>query len=427
LDRGCHRDERGDESNLESEAMMRRRWGVVVATLALAASSEVSGQAPGGLKARLDPILKAQHEAKQRYIKAFEGKPTAEAKEQAISRYGAEVTRSTHEVLELVRGNPKDPAVVEALKFVIETARAGPGDESYQAMELLCDHVREPGMGDVCGHLFYFVHVREAESLLRAVMDTHPNRKDRGQACHNLAKYLRMQASMVRRIHQEPARIDKYAHERHKEGLVRFVKDADPDALDKQAEALLERVVAEFADVQRWYDQQPLGPVAEGELFAIRNLSVGKIAPDIKGKDHAGKPLALSDYRGKVVVLTFSGNWCGPCVALYPQERELIAELKDKPFAVVSVNTDANVETLTQSITSGQIIWRCWWDGGTTGPITLRWGVTAFPTIFVLDRAGVIRFKDVRGPELDRAVVSLLEEVPAERSPLPSTPGRERQ
>jgi thiol-disulfide isomerase/thioredoxin len=122
--------------------------------------------------------------------------------------------------------------------------------------------------------------------------------------------------------------------------------------------------------------------VAEGELFAARNLSVGKIAPEITGKDHEGQPFALSDYRGKVVVLTFSGNWCGPCVGMYPQERELIASMKGRPFAMVNVNTDASLETLTRSIASGAVTWRCWWDGGTTGPITTRWGVSSFPSIF---------------------------------------------
>ena len=82
---------------------------------------------------------------------------------------------------------------------------------------------------------------------------------------------------------------------------------------------------------------------------------------------------------------------------MYPQERELVARLKDKPFAMVSVSTDATVETLQKSIASGEITWRCWYDGGITGPITTRWGVRSFPTIFVLDKAGVIRFKDVQG------------------------------
>jgi hypothetical protein len=102
---------------------------------------------------------------------------------------------------------------------------------------------------------------------------------------------------------------------------------------------------------------------------------------------------------------------------MYPQERELVTKLADRPFALVSVNTDQERETLGKAIASGEITWRCWWDGGTAGPITTRWGVSGFPAIFVLDRAGVIRYKDVRGADLDRAVESLLTEADARTSP----------
>jgi thiol-disulfide isomerase/thioredoxin len=114
------------------------------------------------------------------------------------------------------------------------------------------------------------------------------------------------------------------------------------------------------------------------------------------------------------VVMTFSGNWCPPCVGMYPRERELVAKLKDKPFALVSVSTDADVETLKKSIASAEIAWRCWWDGGTAGPITTRWGISSFPAIFVLDKAGVIRFRDLRGDDLEKAVMLLLDEAAGE-------------
>ena len=53
------------------------------------------------------------------------------------------------------------------------------------------------------------------------------------------------------------------------------------------------------------------GPVicAEGYLFEARHLAIGKVAPDIQGEDIDGKKFKLSDYRGKVVVIDFWGNW----------------------------------------------------------------------------------------------------------------------
>jgi hypothetical protein len=55
--------------------------------------------------------------------------------------------------------------------------------------------------------------------------------------------------------------------------------------------------------------QPTLGEEAGRELFELRHLRVGKTAPEIEGEDLDGKRFKLSDYRGKVVVLDFWGNW----------------------------------------------------------------------------------------------------------------------
>ncbi len=52
-----------------------------------------------------------------------------------------------------------------------------------------------------------------------------------------------------------------------------------------------------------------LGEVVEGKLRQMNDLVVGKVAPEIEGKDLDGAPFKLSDYRGKIVVLDFWGNW----------------------------------------------------------------------------------------------------------------------
>jgi thiol-disulfide isomerase/thioredoxin len=395
-------------------------FAVVVAMGLMTLDSELAEEGKG-FKARFDATARAQADAKRRLTEGLEGKTTDAAQQPLIDRFHAETAGNLAKVLKLVRECPRDPGVVAALQFVIVTAGRGPGDEAYRAMEcLLREHVRDAGMGDVCGRIFHFVHAPVAESLLRCVLATHPDHRDRGLACMSLAEYMRMRAVMVRRVRGGQAKVENYVHEPFLEVTRRLIAEADPEALDREADALLERVVAEFGDVNDWFTpRRTIGAIAAGELFAARNLTVGKVAPDIRAQDQDGKPFALSDYRGKVVVLTFSANWCGPCVGMYPEERELVKEHAGEPFAVVSVNEDDDVATLKKAIATGQVTWRCWWDGGMDGPITTRWGIVGIPAIFVLDRTGTIRFKDVRGDDLKKAVSSLLNEMPGE-----TTPGR---
>src|SRR5260370_260232 len=97
---------------------------------------------------------------------------------------------------------------------------------------------------------------------------------------------------------------------------------------------------------------------------------------------------------------------------MYPHERSLVKRLADKPFALVGVNSDSNKEDLKKAMEMEQITWRSFWDGGSTGgPIATAWNIRGWPTIYVLDAKGVIRYKNVRGEAMDKAVDTLLEEL----------------
>ena len=245
-----------------------------------------------------------------------------------------------------------------------------------------------------------------------------PTREARGYACLSLAWYLATKRSVAQDAwFDRPAKrpFDSYSVARLHPSFFEYIHGADAQALYDESERLLERTIAEFGDLKSPRRTQPLGQIAKSSLYELRNLSVGRIAPDIDGKDVDGVTFKLSDYRGKVIVLTFSGNWCGPCRLMYPDERELVKRRPDEPFALLSVNTDADRETLRKSIKEGEITWRCWFDGGTAGPIGKAWNVTSFPTVYVLDATGVIRFKNLRGPSLDDAVMTLLKDLEASR------------
>jgi len=101
---------------------------------------------------------------------------------------------------------------------------------------------------------------------------------------------------------------------------------------------------------------------------------------------------------------------------MYPHERSLVKKMENKPFALLGINSDPK-DHLKETLKKENMTWRSWWDGGdTNGPIARAWNVSSWPTIYVLDHKGVIRFKNVRGEEMDKAVEQLLEELEKDKS-----------
>jgi hypothetical protein len=100
---------------------------------------------------------------------------------------------------------------------------------------------------------------------------------------------------------------------------------------------------------------------------------------------------------------------------MYPHERSLVKKLADKPFALVGVNSDQDLEKLKAVLEEERITWRSFWNGkeGTGGPISTEWNVHGWPTLFVIDHKGVIRHKYLGSPgeeKLDAAIDKLVEE-----------------
>ncbi len=97
---------------------------------------------------------------------------------------------------------------------------------------------------------------------------------------------------------------------------------------------------------------------------------------------------------------------------MYPHERSLVKRLKDKPFALLGVNSDADREVLKQVLADKNLTWRSFWDGGSTqGPIATRWNVQGWPTVYVIDHKGIIRARDISGDSLDKLIDTLIGEI----------------
>lgn len=158
-----------------------------------------------------------------------------------------------------------------------------------------------------------------------------------------------------------------------------------------------------------------IGKAAEIEIQGLKNLGIGKVAPDAEGTDLDGKKVKLSSYKGKVVLLDIWATWCGPCRAMIPHERELVKKLDGKPFVLLSVSADNDKATLTSFIEKEPMPWAHWWAGPESAVLkTFR--IKAFPTMYLIDAKGVVRKKWVGSPGndvLDKAVEDLVKEATA--------------
>jgi len=99
---------------------------------------------------------------------------------------------------------------------------------------------------------------------------------------------------------------------------------------------------------------------------------------------------------------------------MYPHERSLVEKYKNEPFAIVGINSDPDLEKLKPVREKENISWRSFWNGpdGTSGPISSAWNVRGWPTLYIIDAKGTIRYKSVGADE--EAIDKTLEELLAE-------------
>ncbi len=138
-------------------------------------------------------------------------------------------------------------------------------------------------------------------------------------------------------------------------------------------------------------------------------IKEGEPAPDFSSTTIDNKPIKLSDYKGKVVLLDFWATWCGPCLMELPNVKKLYDANKDKGFEIIGISADETLEDLTKLVEQENLQWPQIFDTDKPNSVQGIYGVMKYPTTVLVDPEGKIHAVDLRGKELDDAVAKLLE------------------
>jgi peroxiredoxin len=139
----------------------------------------------------------------------------------------------------------------------------------------------------------------------------------------------------------------------------------------------------------------------KGIIQEQKKTAIGVEAPDFTMNDPEGKPVQLSSFRGKVVMIDFWASWCGPCRQENPNVVKLYQQYHAKGFEIIGVSLDKTQEDWVKAIQDDQLSWihvsdLQYWQNAAAR----LYGVNAIPQTYLLDKEGKIIAKGLRSEQL---------------------------
>jgi hypothetical protein len=223
--------------------------------------------------------IKSEFEsARKNFEKAYEAAKTDEERQKASELY-PQGPKYAPRVLAVAKKAEGTPVELEALLWVLDQAYYDQTIATHAVDILLRRYAESKEIAPAIRRMTYS-QATNTETFLRKVIEKNPNQNVKGAATFTLACYLK----------------DNHG--------------AQHTNNPKEAEELFEKVISDYSGKQDpGTDAEDLATQAKKQLYELRNLAIGKVAPEIEGEDVEGKKFKLSDHRGKIVVLDFWGDW----------------------------------------------------------------------------------------------------------------------